>query len=324
MVKKYAFLKNRGFKFIDIFERVYYKRFFKESNLVNDFEGFIEKSKQYDKLCLIKAGNWEYKVINFCFVREMLANIIWCLENGYKPLIDIYPTNGNYTEHTNLWEKMYKQPFNGIIDSNKDNYVICPIKVHCIVPKMQDARDYEKITFWNKMFKEFVIYNDVCQDYIDKEYNEVIGDKNVLACLVRGTDYTKLKPTGHPIQPSVYELIEKIDEVMEQNGTDYIYLATEEKKVADIFRDKYGSVLLENKRKYFDEIYENSSINMVSQVSFNRENDDFIKILEYMSSVNILSKCNCLVAGLCGGSEAAVYFNGNKYSVTYLFDKGVY
>lgn len=324
MVNKYTKMKTEGFKYIDVVEDVYRKRFFKESEMVKDFEGFIEKAKSFNKFCLIKAGNWDYKVINFCFVREMLANIIWCLENGYKPIIDIYPSGGNYSDNSNLWEKMYKQPFNEKMVSDGDSFIECPIKVHCIVPSMQDARDYKKSSFWHKLYKEFVVYNDACDEYISKECEDIIGDKKVLACLIRGTDYTSLKPSGHPIQPSVEELIEKADEIMKKDNLEYIYLATEEKKIADIFKNRYKDKLLENKRKYFDDLYEKSGVKMVSQVCFDRENDDFIKILEYMSSINILSKCDSMVAGLCGGSEAAVYFNGGNYRTLYLFDKGVY
>lgn len=324
LVRAYEKHKNKKYKFIDIYEEVYYKRFFKESLLIKDFDKSLQKVMDNNNYCLINEGNWEYKVINFCFIREMIANIIWCLENGYKPLINIFPKNGNYKSHSNLWEKMYKQPFDGVIENDKAQYMVCPIKVHCIIPKIQDAFDADKVDFWNRIFREFVVFNDDCQKYVDDEVVQILQGKKVVGCLIRGTDYTKLKPKGHPIQPSVAELICKIKDVMETNDLDYVYLATEEKKFADEIKDKFPGVVLENKRKYFDEVYNSNELEMVSQVSFDREDDDFLKILEYMSSVNLLSKCDSLVTGLCGGSEAAIYFNGNQYTTKYIFDKGVY
>lgn len=326
MVAIYASKKNKKYKFIDILEEVYVQRFFKESDLIKDYDACIEKVRECSRYCLIQSGNWNYKVINFCFIREMLSNIIWCIENGYKPLIDIMPSGGTYSTHSNLWEKMYVQPFGECLKKVKEsgNYIVCPIKTHCIMPRMVDARDGNKVEFWNKLFNTFVKYNEACQKYMENEYIGILKYKKCLACLIRGTDYTKLKPAGHPIQPSISELMDKAEQIMKKEGLEYIYLATEEKKYADAFKERFGDIVLENKRNYFDVLYETGSLTMVSQVSFDREDDDFLKILEYMSSINLLAKCNSLVAGLCGGSEAAVYFNGNKYTTTYLFDKGIY
>ena len=47
-------------------------------------------------------------------------------------------------------------------------------------------------------------------------------------------------------------------------------------------------------------------------------------MIEYMSSIDLVSKCDYLVTGLCGGSQMAIYRNGNTYKYSYIFDKGVY
>lgn len=57
---------------------------------------------------------------------------------------------------------------------------------------------------------------------------------------------------------------------------------------------------------------------------FERENDSYYKSLEYFSSVLLLSKCQGLIAGNCGGSRAAMYMNDGKYEFSYLFDLGLY
>ncbi|MBO7254516.1 MAG: hypothetical protein J6V36_04355 [Clostridia bacterium] len=332
LVKKYTNIKLSKSIFEDIFEQVYVERFFEKSLLVKNFDECCKKVESSNRYCLIQQGNWEYKVINFCFVKEMLSNIIWCIERGYKPLIDIKSSIGNYKEKSNLWEKMYIQPFGEDLEKIKNNpnvqLIICPLKAHCINPVMRDVRGStrgsKKIEFWNKMFNKFVVYNDFCQKYVDDEFETLLKDKRCLGCLIRGTDYIKIRPKSHPIQPTLEELIEKAKQTMKEQKLDYIYLATEEKKAADALKNEFGDIIIENKRKYFDEVYEKENISRVSQVNFDREDDDFWKMLEYMSSINLLSKCDSIVAGLCGGSEAAIYFNGNKYRETYLFDKGYY
>lgn len=46
--------------------------------------------------------------------------------------------------------------------------------------------------------------------------------------------------------------------------------------------------------------------------------------LEYLSSVILLSACKGLIAGNCGGSDAALYFNDHGYEYYHLYDLGVY
>ena len=60
---------------------------------------------------VIKKGVWNYKVANFCFVKDMLSVILWCIDCGYIPLVDIYPSNSSYyNEKKRLWDLFYEQP----------------------------------------------------------------------------------------------------------------------------------------------------------------------------------------------------------------------
>lgn len=312
----------------DVLDSIICSKFYKKSKLYKDFDSFIIKAKHYKKYCIIENGNWSYRIINFLFVNEMLSMVVWCLERGYKPIINVYPTNGIYSEQTNLWEKMFLQPFdeNSNVAMKSGKCIKCPITSFPIFPDYKNLSTSENTMFWNRFYKEFYVFNDRCRKYIDDEYNTILKGKLVLGCLGRGTDYTDTKPKGHPVQPTIEELLNKCRETIKRYDYKYIYLATEEKKIADRFKLEFGeSVILENKRFYFDVQYDaDENMKRVSQVSFGRENDDFLKCLEYMSSINLLSKCNALVAGRCGGSRAAVFLNGLQYSEIYLFDKGLY
>lgn len=321
--KNYVRLKKS--KFADFLDQIYYEKFFKKSKVYLDFEGSIDKLKNSNKYCVIREGNWSYKVINFCFVREMLSNIIWSIENGYIPVIDVYPDkSGVYKSNSNLWEKMFLQPFGKSFDDIKDkDYIICPVKSY-VYSSVFDVFELNKLDFWSRIVERFLLFNNNCKKYIDDETDSIVTGKKVLACLGRGTDYTDTKPKGHPVQPSIEELLNKSEEFINKYTYEYIYLATEEKRIADAFKGRFYGKILENNRNYYDADYEQSSFNRISQVNFGREDDDFLKSLEYFSSINILAHCDSLVAGLCGGSEFAVYFNGNKYRECYLFDKGRY
>ena len=111
---------------------------------------------------------------------------------------------------------------------------------------------------------------------------------------------------------------------MESEGYEYIYLATEDGRIDKAFRDVFGDKLLINNRNYYDEIYNNQKIELIKDVHFDRDNDDYLKGVEYLSSIVILSKCDSLLAGNCGGSQAAVFLNRLKYKKCNIYNLGLY
>lgn len=312
-------------KFVDFANYALYNSFLKKSRIIKSGDKYIKKVKKKGKYCFIEKGIWNYQLVNFCFVKNMLSIIIWCVECGYIPIVDLYPTNEkSYTQNTNLWEMYFLQPlFDNEVQQMKKQRV-CPIVSSSISPTFNDARDSKKVTLWNTIMELFVKYNKSVLDYFDSEYKECIEGKSVVACVMRSTDYTKLKPSGHPIQPEINSVFKKIREIMRKYNVDYIYLATEDKNISEAFQNEFPNRVIENKRRYFNEQYEHEDYYQISQVHFNRENDDYLKILEYLSSINLVSKCDYLVTGLCGGSEMAIYRNGNHYKHSYVFDEGVY
>lgn len=89
--------------------------------------------------------------------------------------------------------------------------------------------------------------------------------------------------------------------------------------------DKGLTHILENKRRYYDDIYDkDSSISYIKDVHFERENDNYWSGLEYLSSIILLSRCDALVGGNCGGTLGAIFFNDEKYEFTHVFDLGLY
>ena len=127
---------------------------------------------------------------------------------------------------------------------------------------------------------------------------------------------------------STKNIVEKFRKKNESLKCDYIYLATEEEKIYKMFDNAFPEKVITNQRHYYDEFYElrdkYGDKARISWVHSDRNNDNYYKSLEYMSSLFLLSKCNALIAGSCGGSQAALYLNGNSYEYWYLFDLGLY
>lgn len=272
--------------------------------------------------CLIIRGTWDYPLFHMYFINNMMANILYCLSNNYLPKIEVINSDG-----VDLWNQFLKQPYEEYqVDSeNIDN--ICDLKqAPFYFPNFPNRDD---IHLYSPIFQYFVNINKKTLKYFDLEYQNILKRKGrVIGVLCRGTDYTANKPKGHPIQPEIEDVIELVKEKMKEYKCQYIYLATDEKKIKEQFEDSFSGKIIENKRKYYDQFYkikdENGSKTRISWVHFERDNDNYYKSLEYFSSINLLSKCNLLIAGNCGGSRMALYLNNEKYEYYHLFNLGEY
>ena len=274
---------------------------------------------------------------------HMLASLGWlkyALENGYTLIINTSGENNIYNNGSeNTWEIFYEQPMisesvdnafvqrimqseNFAIAHNSTRYnltysryvprrLINIFKPTILFPKANDfVRDEKSQFYWEKLYSKYIHFQPKIEEYVNNEFNQILKDKGkVLGVLVRGTAYRDGKPYNHHIQPEMDDLIKKIDEFKEKYNWDYIYLATEEKKYELMLKEQYPERILTNKREYGKVITERHG----HQAG-----------LEYLSSMYLLSRCNMLVAGLCGGSQAAVLMNQHKYEHVYLFDIGKY
>lgn len=264
----------------------------------------------------------------------------YSLENGFTLLVDTSIGENPYLEdNENTWELYYQQP---MIDESVDNAFIERIKrdknysfapynnresltyvkyvprwliksfrpqIH--FPQNIDfVKDESALKYWEGIYDKYIKLQPEVQKYVDQEYDEILKDSGkVLGVLIRGSGYRKAKPYNHHIQPEMEDVIEKINEFQEKYGWDYIYLATEEEKYEKQLKELYPGKILTNKREYDEE----NSVRSGHQAG-----------LEYLSSMYLLSRCDMLIAGLCGGSQAAILMNQHQYTHLYVFDIGKY
>lgn len=276
--------------------------------------------------CSIVAGRWKYGVFNICFLENMISNVIYCYSKGFIPSIDVCSKD----DGSNLWTQFLQQPnSNASIygrENESDDLPLCDMKhAPLIFPAFPTKRD---IQLFSKLYKNIVIFNEETEKYILNEYVTIMKGKRVVGVLCRGTDYTDTRPKSHPIQPDIESLMNHVKKIKNEYNCDYIYLATEEYAIYLKFVETFGNIILTNKRTYFDDYYKLKQVlgneTRIGHVEEERKNDKKLKSLEYLSSIYLLSKCQTLVAGSCGGSRAALYLNDGKYEYQYLFNIGVY
>ena len=275
-----------------------------------------DKISSFKNVRSITDGLYDYEYLNICFINNMLSIVLKSLCEGYIPRIDII-AKGN-----NLWEQFFKQPFEGLTEDK-------PVEIYNekmveAFPSWECIYQEDQVDFWGALYNDFLVFNDKTNDYIQDELKTIIGDRRVLGVLCRGTDYILKKPKNHPVQPELNEIIAKAREVFDEGGYEYMYLATEDSKFDEAFREEFGDKMLVNKRIYYDKIFDSQKLELIKDVHFERENDEYLKGIEYLSSLYILANCKALVAGNCGGTQAAVFLNRNKYEKKVIFDLGLY
>ena len=140
----------------------------------------------------------------------------------------------------------------------------------------------------------------------------------ILGVLARGTDYIKIRPKGHPIQPDIDALIEKCEEMMAEYDGEYLFVATEDKDFDNKFKEKFGNRYICNERCY---IYYKEGL--LADVPSENGNEIRTRGLQYLSNLNILSKCNVLIGGQTNGLVGAVLM-AEGFEHLYVFDLGYY
>ena len=274
------------------------------------------------KIMQIKEGEYEYEYFNFCYLHNMLALIIYAKYHKMYPQICV---NENKKENIH-WEWYFQPLDDGLRSKRNVTFVECKKKTNAYLPKFDDIFNKKEVHIWCQWYKKYIRLNSKTREYIEAEYKQLFeGKRKVLGVICRGTDYLALKPSGHPVQPEIKDVIAYCKKYMEKNKYDAIYLATEERKTRDLFKKEFPGKIFANKRRYYDDIYDkDSSISYIKDVHFERENDNYWSGLEYLSSIILLSRCDALVGGNCGGTLGAIFFNDEKYEFTYVFDLGLY
>ena len=265
----------------------------------------------------------------FSYFNTHLGRIDYAIQNNMIPVIDMQNFCNSYLEEgelafVNVWEKFFEQPAGY---SLKDAYSARQIVLSDSgVPKAapDDSMEFfnnkeDGLTYWQEKCKEYIRLQPDVKEAFEKEYNRLF-DKNdkVLGVLARGTDYIKLRPSKHPVQPTTEELLDKVREVFKNQECDKVFLATEDKNIAQAFLDEFGDRCVTGTKEYVE--YKDGYL---SEIRPEKENDRYNRALSYLINILILAKSSCIVAGRTSGTVgAALFTDGWEYS--YFFDLGYY
>lgn len=265
----------------------------------------------------------------FAIVKSVFCHICYANQKGYIPVVDMqnFKSQLSDTNDTgkNAWDLYFQQPggYNLKDISKSKNIIISSslpfpegVEIGFDTP-LNEAFHKE----FAPLYKKYIVPTHTVATYAKKKRKEVIGNrKNVLGVLCRGTDYTDSKPSGHPIQPTADQAIAKAKEVMNQYGYEYIFLATEDQRIYNIFQEAFGEKLLFSGQKLYVGM---NGKKFLSELKVSDYSEKWRNTVDYYSTIYILSKCDGILTGLTCGSICA-YMMSNGYNYTHFWDLGRY
>ncbi|MCL2792950.1 MAG: hypothetical protein FWD87_07645 [Spirochaetaceae bacterium] len=291
-----------------------------------------------DKTFYILGRDWDNGGL-MAIVFYSLAHFIYAEKKGYYAIMDLKNYICQYTqkeisEIENAWEYYFKQPFGYSLEDIKNSKNI--LKQDFVFPKKNYCNDWKYIwemdkenknkymDYLKEKYNKYIRFNTNTKTYLENEYNNILKDKdNVLGVLCRGTDYTKNKPADHPVQPEPMEAIEIVKKIIAEKKCSYIYLATEDNEIYEMFKNHFGSIILSNNQLRYksDDLIGKKYLNEIPKER--RQHDAYTSGLEYLSTLYLLSKCSCFFAGITGGTIAVLCMT-SSFEYEYLYYKGLY
>jgi hypothetical protein len=287
---------------------------------------------------------WEGVGGLFAIINYVLTYIRYCVERNLILVVDMQNLYNAYldgleTGKENSWEYFFEQPFGYNLEQikNSKNIIIANHKklLHNPFSCMSKYNDFSLFDFYKDFaifkeykndFKQHIRFNETVKNYIYTEYDKIFkGKSRILGVLARGSDYLLKKPKGHKVQPEPDAIMEKSKQVMQDYKCDYLYLATEDEYIYQLFKENFGSKLLDNSQRRVDlRKMDLKEIQWLCNVNFGRKRDQYNLGLEYLSSIYNLSKCQYFVGGITAGTTGVFLMKEGDFEYQYLFELGYY
>lgn len=309
-----------------------------EVKIMHFLDEFSEERKmsfgnKNPEICFfILRAHWQENSNGFYnFFNRAVRTFHYAKRNGYELLIDMknyyteYAGTDNYGKY-NIWERYYKQPSRYSLEEAycSENVILSKFGTEWDEERIGDIFSEDKGKYLphvelGRLYSKSFCMSSVLAERIKSEKERLNWQGNILGVLMRGTDF-KNCPPRHPVMHDVNDVIDDVLRKIESKSYDLVYLATEDSEFLKIFRERIGSKLI------YSEQYRTDRHDMpLMRIKFPRNNDGYLRGLEYCTVIEMLSICKGLVANcMCGGTMAALVRNRGRYRDILVYDDGFY
>lgn len=261
--------------------------------------------------------------------QDTLKQINYAEKRHFVPIVDFQNYETQYDdqsiEEKNAWLYYFKQvsPYNLKTVYNSSKVILSGLNAidKCDVWLSQDFSQ-DGLNKARVFSKKYIRFSNEVNKFVNSELRN-IDLNHTIGLYLRGTDYTKLKPAGHPIQPSPRQAFEIVDEMIKKYAVRHIFLTTEDYDIYHATREKYGDILsvasFDSFIKNYNDGFLSDNANSLNQLSLS----PYKRGLNYLCKLIILSKCKYFVGGKTSGSWAACTFS-EGFAEQYIFELGKY
>lgn len=266
-----------------------------------------------------------------------LANYIYVLgymkyayEKGWIPVVDMENYGTLYQESEavhgtrNVWEYWFLQPdelgtgkrysLEEVYKSK--NVILANASKECYVASMD-----REVLQWQYEMAQHVPFNEHTQRYIEKQLESIPIDRAIIGVPTRGSEQKK-RVIGHHIPATVNDLIPLLRKYIVQWGDDRgnarIFVKAEENEAIDMLREVFPDIIYTEGTRITN--YDGKA----PASNANTQSSRYQSILEYMTDIYILSKCDGLIGSFNNGFYTAILWNNNMYKHIEIVDKGIY
>jgi len=265
----------------------------------------------------------------FALFGVAVGQMKWAYDHGLVPYVDFQRGdncfNRGQTIDYNPWDCFFEQdPACRSTELLRAKSVWIPKKwlIGLAWPRCEPAlvrEDDSEFLSWRAFDAEHVRVRPEILATVEERQAVLFGDARVLGCLVRGTDYTRMKPKMHPVQPEPKQVVDDALRACAERGFSKVFLASEDLSIRALFREAFGDRLVVYQDCLPD--YTNGFLMSSGAVG------DAARALEmsrqYLVSVLLLSRCQGLLAGCASGTIGALLFSPG-YDWSRVYDLGYY
>ncbi|MDR0867089.1 MAG: hypothetical protein LBP75_01265 [Planctomycetota bacterium] len=280
----------------------------------------------------------------------VLAHIIYAVNRGYTPLVDLENYRTWYNEdHSvngtwNFWEYYFQQPSAYALDevyryARKillGNFY--PPEVNLSLGYTPQSYTAARIAELNGYIAKYCRLQPAIQEHIDRQHRSIFGEKkNILGVTCRGTAIVKKSYNKTPYHNKLAddeETLVQTRKLFDQWGMEYVFLSSQYLDTVEKFRAAFGERLLVTDRARLPDYYAaGAGYNEVADMRgeppyatvkyLNRENDRYLGGLEYLTDVVLLSRCSALISSLNNTGIWCLELNNNRYQHRYFFELGI-
>lgn len=231
------------------------------------------------------------------------------------------------TGKINAFEKWFKQP-SGLsaeeVYSSK-HVVLAPCSEdYALGRDISVKTDKKYLEKCAQTIRKYIKPNEKFAKLLAEERKKIFCSKEkICAVIFRGTDYLVAKAYKHPIQPELDQLIKQVRIAQEQWDFMKIYLVTEDQKGQERFVEEFGDAVVFSERQMIDDYPVLPAESAIVNIQFDREDDEYLKGMEYLRQVIIASECDFIISGQNSSYRGALALSGG-FERCYEFDLGLY